>query len=87
MNLVYFALEDMRHQKSGVWAAEEGSFCLRTRELITMKPAQYKVDSLYNMLWLLLQDLFLQKKLFMNQVVMFCQAIYDTTPSSDSCRF
>lgn len=49
MNLVYFALEDMRHQKSGMWSAEEDSFRLRTRELIRMKLAQRKVDSLYNM--------------------------------------
>lgn len=80
MNLVFSALENIRHQKSGVWAAGEGSFCLRTSMLIRMRLAQHKVDSLYNMFLPLLQNLFSQKKLFMNQVVMFCQTIYDTTP-------
>lgn len=48
MNLVFFDLKDVGHQKSGVWAVEEGFFCLRTSVLIRMRLAQHKVDSLYN---------------------------------------
>lgn len=49
MNLVCFDSKDVGHQKSGVWAAEEGFVCLRTSVLIRMRLAQQKVDSLYNM--------------------------------------
>lgn len=49
MNHVFFVLKDMRHQKSGVWAVEEGFFCLRTSVSIRMRLAQHKVDALYNM--------------------------------------